>query len=213
MTLTGARRIPPIGDEHLLLQYFYDDGAKDQNDIPGFDSFLVPKIELRTANLRFWMAGDPEGMPSEADDVRDFLGLGYLNPGDSLVRISLSRSTLLQHLNAAASEAYRPSAFCVNDIVAPRFRGRHSSESNTPPVTHEYGMTANLSGGKSPSDGTQEWICPSIIVDAKEVHIELLGAIKNPRVEPNNAEFAAHLLVYGALTAANEKLVMNAICT
>lgn len=210
MTLTGSARIPPIGSEYLVLKYFYDDGARDQNDIPGFENFLLPQIQIQTKYLRFWMAGDPKSMPTGADDVRDVLGLGYLNPGDVLVRISLSRSTLLKSLS---SEARRPSAFCVNDIVAPRFRGRHSTESSTPPSIHEYGMTANLSGGTTPSDGTQEWICPSITANAKDIHVELLGAIENPRTEPNNGQFAAHLMAYGALTPAIEQSVIDGICT
>lgn len=210
MALSGKTLIPPIGSEYLVLKYFYDDGARDQNDIPGFDKFLQPQIQIRTRELRFWMAGDPKVMPTNADDVRDILALGYLNPGDVLVRISLSQTTLLKHLSEAVR---RPSAFCVNDIVEPRFRGRHSSESSAIPVIYEFGMTANLSGGTMPSDGTHEWICPSIAANAKDIHVELLGAVDNPRAEPNNAQFAAHLTKYGSLTPSIEQTVIDEICT
>ena len=211
MTLTGSQPSSPIDSAHLVLQHFYNDGARDQTDIPGFDKFLLPKIQIRTRNLRFWMAGDPKDMPKNADDVRDFLGIAYLNPGDSLVRISLSKATLTRYDNLTIR---RPSAFCVNDIVAPRFRGRHSSDSSAPPVTHEYGMTANLKGEMSPSEGTKEWICPSITVDAKDIiDVELLGPVKNLRTVPDNNQFAKHLSVFGAITGKIEKSVIKGICT
>lgn len=208
-TSVGSRH--PSGDAaELALRSLPTVGVKGIKSLPHSSSFLQPTIVIRTRYQRFWMAGDPNSFPNEADAVRDLLALGYLKPGDGLVRISLPKPVLLNALGAHAEPtARRPSVFCVNDLVAPRFRGRHSEETAGPRAVRDSGMTVNLAGGIVPLDGTNEWICPQIVVNAEHLHVELLGEVRHLTSTPSNFQFADYLSDYGSITASVEQLALQ----
>lgn len=211
--LPGGRKLGIADDCYRALEGLPGMGMVDINKLHDHENFLVPKIKIRTRYLRFWMGGDPAAMPGNADEIRDQLALGYLKKDqDALVRISFDKTVLHDALSKASEPQYRrPSAFCVNDVDAPRFRGRSGMETIDPPSHNSHGNTVKLIGGIVPDEGVAEWICPSIEVDSTDIHVELLGPISVDHSVPSNGQFADYLQAHGCLTPADERAILDAL--
>lgn len=188
------------------------------DNLPGVASTVLPYIVVRTRCARFWLAGDPARLPNDPDAVRDLFGLGYLKPGDWLIRFSLETDTLLKNLGANARLVKRPSAFCVNDDEAPRFRGltRNDHKSAKGKAVSRWGTTARLdqlAALAMPDDGENEWISPQIALGQDNVRIDILGEVNTPRSKPTNADFEAYLKKELPLTTLDEQTVVDALTT
>jgi hypothetical protein len=213
----GASTIPPgVGLRHIFAE-MHARGITRINDLPGAAKNILPFIVIKTKPSRFWLAGDPQGFPDDPDAVRDLFGLGYLKKGDWLIRISMPTSALYKELGTNASMVKRPSAFCVNDDVAPRFRGVTVEDHIRYPVTPltRHGTTINLNKvekGQFPDDGESEWICPQVAFRNDEIKFDLLGDIKADRLAPSNkAYFDKYLKVMLPLSKNDEKSVIAAL--
>lgn len=181
-----------------LFAELHKRGISCLNDLPGAAKSILPYITIKTRYARFWLAGDPKDLPNDPERVRDIFGLGYLKKGDWLLRVSLPTVVLHELLGSNATLIRRPGAFCVNDDVAPRFRGLTTAEHNLYPAfpVDSHGTTVDLervAAGHLPDDGREEWICPQFAVKGNEIKLVLLGDIKTDRFIPTNANYKGYL--------------------
>lgn len=216
LTKAGAS---PVRRGHGFRELFSEMRARKItriNDLPGAAKNILPHIAIRTRYARFWLAGDPTDFPNDPDSVRDLFGLGYLKKGDWLIRISMPTTALFSELGKNAELIRRPSAFCVNDDVAPRFRGITADDHAKPPASplKRHGTTVHLDrveNAQLPDDGEQEWICPQVAVRQANIDFDLLGEIKADRHAPSNADFRKYLTKTLPLAKADEATVINAL--
>ena len=217
MSKAGASSIPRgVGLRDIFME-MHARGITRINDLPGATKQILPYIAIRTRAPRFWLAGDPKGFPNDPDAVRDLFGLGYLKKGDWLIRISMPTTALYKELGTNANLVKRPSAFCVNDDEAPRFRGitidDHKNHPAIPLTRHGTTIKLDkLENGQLPDDGEDEWICPQLAIKNANVDFDLLGEIKTDRLAPSNqAYFDKYLKVMLPLSKIDETAVIDAL--
>lgn len=187
-------------------------GITDVSNLPGVRNPALKYVTLKSRYARFWLAGDPAGLPSDPHEVRDLFGLGSLKAGEWLIRVTMPRTAMLVLLGANTTMIRRPSAFCVNDSIEPRFRGLTPDEFATSKKINPQGTTAHLGhleSGARPANGADEWICPQVALAGTDIRFVLLGEITKPRTVPDNDIFAEYLEREFCLSSSTEKNIIK----
>lgn len=180
---------------------------------PSLAALILPHVTLTTRAPRFWMAGDPAHLPSDPDEVTSHFGLGHVQAGNLLVRLTLRRDRLIELLGSNCAFIRRPGALCVSDKDTPRFRGiapleMLASSLNLHGVTVNLDRLARLDANV---DGQHEWICPKLTVGSTDVQVQLLGIVTRTPSKPTSREFATYLENTYLITATEEQQVIDAL--
>jgi hypothetical protein len=166
---------------------------------------LARETSLRTRASRLWAVVGEAGRPLDAERLVQRLGLSSLEAGAWVVELVYSRERLRAVL-APGDERFlvRPTAFCVNDLQEPRFRGlaRHEVGARARgDAVERIGRTVDLDGWTGdPQDWRGEDGLPEIACPALRWHtallpdcIRLIGPLVRRPDGPDNEQFAQHL--------------------
>lgn len=210
----GASTVPRGLKLSKIFEEMHANGIRRIDDLPNAKNNILPYIAIRTRFARFWLAGNPHGLPDDPDAIRDLFGLGYLRKGDWLIRVSMPTVEVYRELGMNSKLVRRPTAFCVTDDGAPRFRGLtvddHMRIPGSPVKTNGTTVQLNkVENDELPDNGEMEWACPEVASQQKNFHFDLLGKIKSDRPKPNNTDFAKYLRKTLPLSTDEEQKVID----
>lgn len=230
-SLTSALRHVPCGrslhdvDESavadVVLKACWDARRLDLRERFGS---LAREATLQTRVKRLWASFSEADRPEDPQRLAQRLGLSSMNEGTWVVEFVYGHDQLREAL-VPGDERFllRPTAFCINDMHAPRFRGLARGEVGARQrgdTVHPVGRTVDLDGwaGSSGSwradDGLPEIVCPALQWQGAILpsRIRLLGPLREGLSGPDNEQFAEHLedLFLGASRSETDVIDMLA---
>jgi hypothetical protein len=206
----------------IVLQHCWKSG--NTNLLPLFQS-LAKQATLQTRVKRLWTSLAHPARPRDPERLVQLLGIAAFGEGAWVIEMIYRRDQLKAAL-AAGDERFllRPTAFCVNDVHAPRFRGLSRQEvgarrrgDDISPV----GRTVDLAGWIGDGgewkgeDGLPELMCPALQWQRSllPTQVRLVGTIKKKLAGPSNEQFAAHLEALYRNASQTEAVVIDRLST
>ncbi len=186
----------------LVLEACWKAGYTDLLSI--FDS-LAKEATLQTRVKRLWTSLAEGDRPKDPHRLVQRLGIAAFAEGAWVVEMVYRRQQLEAALPAGDERfLQRPTAFCVNDVHAPRFRGlarREVGARRRGEPIESVGRTVDLHGWREPGDGwaaddgLPELMCPALRWQAGLLphQVRLVGSITRRLAGPSNEQFADHL--------------------
>lgn len=211
----------PAHDEHKLgkrlLQNLWDQGRKDL--LEEFGDSLKPGL-LKTAVNRFWASTTKASRPPDAKALVEKLGLSHFQVGDWVIEVAYDPKEIQKLIDGNRDKDFkRPSALCVNDRMAPRFRALTPNEVTMAPgrTLLWHGWTVDLAlWASSPThdmNGLPEMMCPATQWGTANLpaSINLAGKIDAPTNTPSNEHYAIYLQGLFAEALADEHRLIAAL--
>jgi hypothetical protein len=195
----------------IVLEKLWRENRRDLKT--GFEDSLKTGI-FKTGVLRFWAGIQGADRPETAEPLAKKLALTSFADEQWLIEIVFDAEVVKILLATDQENFKRPSALCVNDGNAPRFRALTPTEVTEIEKGEDlswHGWTVDLGEWEKHTNdelnGLPELMCPAIKWSEKSPKdVKLLGQSKDITKKPSNKDFAKYLSNLFKSALANEDL-------